>query len=121
MESPPTHCTKCRGTLISYILTLFVALLWIIICNVSSLVFFVAENVGISLHDNTLGKKTYLNAKPLFLVFNKPFVVATGSVLLRGAVAGTRALNRVVCHHSDDVQQTGKQLQGEVEHTDPKA
>lgn len=33
--------------------------------------------------------------------------------------AGT--LTRIICHHSDDVQQTSEQLQGEVEHTNPEA
>lgn len=56
-----------------------------------------------------------------FLSVNKPFAVAAGSVLLSCAGAGDGALTRVVCHHSDDVQQTGEQLQGEVEHTNSKA
>ena len=53
------------------------------------------------------------------LCVDKPFVVPVGSVLLTPAVAG--ALSRVVRDHSDDVQQTGEQLQGEVEHSDPEA
>lgn len=68
-----------------------------------------------------LDKNPRLDLKTFVFILNKPFVVATGSVLLRGAVAGACALSGVVCHHSDDVQQTGEQLQGEVEHTDPEA
>lgn len=49
---------------------------------------------------------------------NEPFAVAGGSVLLARAGAGAGG---VVGHHSDDVQQTGEQLQREVEHTDSEA
>lgn len=52
---------------------------------------------------------------------DKPFVVATGSVLLSCAVTGTGTLTWVIGHHSDGVQQAGEQLQGEVKHTNPKA
>ena len=57
----------------------------------------------------------------LLLTMDKPFVVATGSVLLSCAVTGTGALTRVISHHADGVQQAGEKLQGEVKHTNPKA
>lgn len=52
---------------------------------------------------------------------NKPFAVATGSTLLPCSVAGAGTLAGVIRHHSDDVQQTSEQLQGEVEHPNPEA
>lgn len=50
--------------------------------------------------------------------FNPPLVVAV--VGLSGAVVGSGALSGVVRHHSDHVQQTGEQLQGEVKDTNPQ-
>lgn len=52
---------------------------------------------------------------------NEPFGVATRSVLLSCTVSAVGALDGVLCRHPDDVQQTGEQLQGEVEHANPKA
>ncbi len=40
--------------------------------------------------------------------------------MLSCAVTGGGALTGVVRHHSDDVQQTGEQLQAEVKNTNPK-
>ena len=55
------------------------------------------------------------------LCVSQPFVVAVWSGLLRGAVAAAGSLARVVGHHPDDVQQTGEQLQAEVEDANPQA
>lgn len=60
---------------------------------------------------------TRLDTFPLSV--NKPFAVAAGGLLSR-AVVGVGPLTGIVRHHSDDVEQTGEQLQAEVEHTDPK-
>lgn len=54
------------------------------------------------------------------LTVNEPFVGATWRVLLPHAVIGAGTLTGIVCHHSDHVQQTGQQLQGEVENTNPQ-
>lgn len=50
--------------------------------------------------------------------FNQPFVVAV--VGLSCAGVGRSALSGIIRHHSDHVQQTGEQLQGEVEDTNPQ-
>lgn len=51
-------------------------------------------------------------------LFNQPFVVAV--VGLSCAGVGSGALSGIIRHHSDHVQQTGEQLQGEVEDTNPQ-
>lgn len=51
-------------------------------------------------------------------LFHRPFVVAVDR--LSGAGIGRGALSGIVRHHSDHVEQTGEQLQGEVEDANPQ-
>lgn len=51
-------------------------------------------------------------------LFHQPFVVAVDR--LSGAGIGRSALSGIVRHHSDHVEQTGEQLQGEVEDANPQ-
>lgn len=51
-------------------------------------------------------------------LFHQPFGVAVDG--LAGAGIGRGALSGIVRHHSDHVEQTGEQLQGEVEDANPQ-
>lgn len=51
-------------------------------------------------------------------LFHQPFVVSVDR--LSGAGIGRSALSGIVRHHSDHVEQTGEQLQGEVEDANPQ-